>query len=313
MFSTWWRKSGVFILCVIVFAFTGCNSEGEKPDGSSANWSSPETVIGADVTKLEEANSLEYVLKKETATIFNNETYYEETIISSQDIFSPRCRYWIQEDIYPDYDENVRPGKKFEFYALNDGSTLERGMKSDGKWTAQLPVTGEFAQNNLELDHAIWKSYWYILNENIASLTGPPVEGWINDTQTVSYFGSISPESTKEAFKEYYENQPLWKDPDNPYKMLSGVPSMTLIDNPVPIIITFNKETALPIQIDLDTTEIEKEIIKQSMQIAGGQSQSNENLADIVETHLIYAIKGIDTLNQIKEPEGLKLENQSIY
>lgn len=305
------KKSIVFILCIVVIAFVGCKAEGEISNGSSVEWSSPRTVIEAAVTKLEEAKSLEYKLMKQKATILDNETYYGSTIITSQEIFSPRCRYWIQEEIFPDYDENVNPGTRLEFYLRNDGNTLERGTKSEDEWTAQLPLSGEPARKNLEFDHAIWKSYWFILNKNIASFTGPPVEGSINDMQTVSYHGYISSESLNEAFEKYYESQPIWKDLVDPHKMLAGVPAMTLINEPIPIILRFNKDTAVLIQIDLDTTEVEKEIIKQSMQIAGqDQSYQDYLLTDIVETHLIYNILGIDTLKQIEVPEGLNFENQ---
>lgn len=283
------KKSIVYILCIVVFALAGCKAEGEISNGSSVEWSSPKTVIEAAVKKLEEAKSLEYKQMKQKATVLDNETYYGATIITSQEIFSPRCRYWIQEEIYPDYEENVNPGTRLEFYVRNDGYTLERGTKSEDKWTAQLPLSGEPVRKNLEFDQAIWQSYWFILNENIVSFTGQPVEGSINDTQTVSYFGSISSESLKEAFKKYYESQSIWQDLADPHKMLAGVPAMTLIDKPIPIILRFNKDAAALIQIDLDTTEVEK---------------------DIVETHLLYDIVGIDTLKQIKVPEGLNSEVQ---
>lgn len=81
----------------------------------------------------------------------------------------------------------------------------------------------------------------------------------------------------QEAYQTYYEDHDFWKDLEDHYKMLSGVPAMTLIDKP---------------------------ITEQSRQIAGDQGNSDEDFREIEidEVNLIYEIEGIDLLRQINPP-----------
>lgn len=298
------KNAITLVIFAVVFTLMGCSSDNEKADETTSEWLPQGKIIKAAILELEEAESLEYRQKKTTKTIFNNEKYYGSVIITSQEIFSPQCRYWIREEIFPDYDENINPGTKFEFYMRNDGSTLERAVNYNGKWEAQLPVTGELARVALELENARWESYWFLLNSSIPSFTGPPLEGWINDTETISYYGYITAETVQEAYQTYYEDHHFWKDLEDPYKMMSGVPAMTLIDKPVTICIRFDKDTVMPVRIELDITNIEKAVIEQSRQIAGDQGNSDEDFREIEidEVNLIYEIEGIGSLRQINPP-----------
>lgn len=298
------KNAITLVIFAVVFTLMGCSSSNEKADETTSEWLPQGKIIKAAILELEGAESLEYRQKKTTKTIFNNEEYYGSVIITSQEIFTPRCRYWIREEIFPDYDENINPGTKFEFYLRNDGSTFERAVNYNGTWEAQLPVTGELARVALELENAMWESYWFLLNSSIPSFTGPPLEGWINDTETISYYGYITAETVQEAYHKYYEDHHFWENLEDPYKMMSGVPAMTLIDKPVSVCIRFDKATVMPVRIELDITDIEKAVIEQSRQIAGDQGNQDEDFREIEidEVNLIYEIEGIDSLRQIKPP-----------
>ena len=301
------KRWGILLMILLIMlASAGCESnKAEVPK----DLPSPDNMIESAITQLEQANSLDYVQKKQITTVLSGKEYYGSTITTCQETFSPQCKYWTVQEIFADYDDNVTPDITIEHFSRNDGSTLERGLKTEDHWTASLPVTGETAKLDLALHEAKWNSYWYLLRENKATFPDP-LEGWINDTQTLSYYGSISAESAKAAFQKYYEKQPFWETLDDPYKMLSGIPALTLIDDSVPIVVTFNKETLMLMQMRLDITDLQKEINHKTKEVMGEQSQSSADMLEpeLKEVLLLFEIKGIDTVKEISVPEGLNLK-----
>ena len=316
------RKIVIMSLAVLLlFGFTGCGAKEDARFKENAK-----DIVFNAVSKLSEANSIEYSYTEATELMFSDAT--RSLSFSESEIKMLRTPFTIFSRIMTENESDGEQGKFYrEMYSTVDNGILSIFVRPSfdssntelGEWHLTMEADEKLTTSFITSNIMTFQAAQFIIESNIDSFTYVETENAGKDA-LVKFKGAIDPQTVLDAYRIYLRESflevPTTPTPlrniDDPtdeqikdeirsgehYELLHGIPSLAFSDGPTPIFIWIEKESMTIKIIEVDRRE---EVQAISDTIAAQESYLQE--ATCEKAFAIFEIFGTDTFTTMVRPE----------